>query len=92
MVCWGFPPSWNPSIIHPIYKPLDNFDPNNYKTIMFGHTFDKSYDAIFDMFLLERLERGDFRARAHLGHLHLKLKPSETPTKIQDPQTPKCYR
>ena len=41
----GFPEPWSHHIIHPIHKSSPSVNPNNYRTIMVGHTFSKLYVA-----------------------------------------------
>ena len=47
----GFPSVWSHHIIHPIHKLGAISEPNNYRTIMVGHTFSKLYATILHMML-----------------------------------------
>jgi hypothetical protein len=62
VVCTGFIPSWTRHIIHPIHKSGNSFDPNNYWTIMVGHT-SKLYATVLHHWLFEELESRHIRAR-----------------------------
>jgi hypothetical protein len=59
----GFPFAWLHRIIHLIHKSGPNSDPNNYKTIMVGHTFSKLYATVLHMKLSNELERRSHRVR-----------------------------
>ena len=63
----GFPPVWSHHIIYPIHKSGATFDPNNYRTIMVGHTFSKLYATVLHRELPSALEQGNLRARAQAG-------------------------
>ena len=53
----GFPAEWTMRTIAPIHKAGDMSDPNNYRTIMIGHTLAKLYGAIMEMELSAYAER-----------------------------------
>jgi hypothetical protein len=63
----GFPSAWSHHIIHPIHKSGPSSDPNNYRTIMVGHTFSKLYATILHMKLSSELEHRHLRARGQAG-------------------------
>jgi hypothetical protein len=63
----GFPSSWSHHIIHPIHKSGPSRDPNNYRTIMVGHTFSKLYATVLHMKLSFDLEQRHLRARGQAG-------------------------
>jgi hypothetical protein len=67
VVCSGFPPSRTQHIIHLIHKSESSYDPNNYRTIMVGHTFSKLYATILHQWFSEELERRRLRARGQVG-------------------------
>jgi len=48
-ICSNFPPLWSQHIIHPIFKSENNFDPDNYKTVVNGDTFAKLYATLLNM-------------------------------------------
>jgi hypothetical protein len=52
----GSPSTWSHHIIHSIHKSGPNTDPNNYRTIMVGHTFSKLYAMVLHMKLSCDLE------------------------------------
>ena len=52
----GFPDSWTHHIIYPIHKSGPTSDPNNYRTIMVGHTFSKLYATTIHRTLSHFLE------------------------------------
>jgi hypothetical protein len=47
-LCEGFPPTWSTNTISPIHKSGDPLDPNNYQTIMIGHTMAKLYGSVLE--------------------------------------------
>jgi hypothetical protein len=63
----GFPQSWSHHTIHLIHKSGSSVDPNNYRTIMVGHTFSKLYATILHLKLSRELERRQLRARGQVG-------------------------
>jgi hypothetical protein len=63
----GFPSAWSHHIIHPIHKSGPSSDPNNYRTIMVGHTFSKLYATVLHMKLSSELEQRSLRARGQAG-------------------------
>lgn len=63
VVCSRFLPKWSNHPIHPIHKSRSNIDPNNYWTIMVGHTFSKLYAMTLHWRLSENLMRDIFKAR-----------------------------
>jgi hypothetical protein len=67
VVCSGFPHSWTRHIIHPIHKLGNSSDPNNYRTIMVGHTFSKLYATILHQWLSDDLESRHLRAKGQAG-------------------------
>jgi hypothetical protein len=67
LVRTGFPSAWSHNIIHPIHKSGPSLDPNNYKTIMVGHTFSKLYATTLHMKLSSELERRHLKAREQEG-------------------------
>ena len=52
----GFPSVWSHHIIHPIHKSRATSEPNNYRTIMVGHTFSKLYATTLHMKLSKDFE------------------------------------
>jgi hypothetical protein len=66
-VCMSFPQSWSHHIIHPIHKSSSSTDPNNYRTIMVGHTLSKIYAMTLHLKLSGELERRQLRARGQVG-------------------------
>ncbi|RUU23914.1 reverse transcriptase domain-containing protein, partial [Mesorhizobium sp. M6A.T.Ce.TU.016.01.1.1] len=62
VVCSRFPRTWPQHVIHPIHKIGDTVDPNNYKTIMIGHTLAKLYATTIDIYLSDWLESAGIRA------------------------------
>jgi len=66
-VCSKFPPSWTQHSINPIHKSGSSSHPNNYRTIMVGHTFSKLYAVVLHQWLSEELERRHLRARGQAG-------------------------
>jgi hypothetical protein len=69
VVCTGFPQAWSHHTIHPIHKSGPSADPNNYRTIMVGHTFSKLYAIVLHMKLSRELERRLLRARGQAGFI-----------------------
>jgi hypothetical protein len=67
VVCMGFPQSWSHHIIHPIQKSGSSTDPNNYRTIVVGHTFSKLYATALHLKLLRELERRKLKDRGQVG-------------------------
>lgn len=67
VVCEGFPPTWSHHIIHPIHKSSSNSNPNNYRTIMVGHTFSKLYAIVLHRKLSSDLEQRQLRARGQVS-------------------------
>jgi hypothetical protein len=63
----GFPSAWSHHIIHPIHKSGPSSDPNNYRTIMVGHTFSKLYATVLHMKLSKELDQRSLRARGQAG-------------------------
>ena len=63
----GFPSVWSHHIIHPIHKSGATSDPNNYRTIMVGHTFSKLYATVLHMKLSKDFEQKNLRARGQAG-------------------------
>ena len=63
----GFPPIWSHHIIHPIHKSGATSDPNNYRTIMVGHTFSKFYAIDLHMKLSRDFEQKNIRAQGQAG-------------------------
>jgi hypothetical protein len=63
----GFPPTWSHHIIHPIHKSGSSSNPNNYRTIMVGHTFSKLYAIVLHRKLSSDLEQRQLRARGQAG-------------------------
>jgi hypothetical protein len=60
----GFPSAWSHHIIHLIHKSTPNSNPNNYRTIMVGHTFSKLYATVLHILKLSsELEHRHLRAR-----------------------------
>ena len=53
----GFPPTWAHHIIHPIHKSGSSSNPNNYRTIMVGHTFSKLYATVLHRKLSSDIEQ-----------------------------------
>jgi hypothetical protein len=66
-ICMGFPQSWSHHIIHSIHKLGSSTYPNNYRTIIVGHTFSKLYATTFHLKLFGELERRQLRARGQVG-------------------------
>jgi hypothetical protein len=62
-----FPPTWSHHIIHPIHKSVPSLDPNNYKTIIVGHTFSKLYAMAHHRKLSSELEHKHLEARGQAG-------------------------
>ena len=54
---------WSHHIIYLIHKLGSTSDPNNYRTIMVGHTFSKLYAIVLYRELSSALEQGNLRAR-----------------------------
>jgi len=70
LVCMGFPLSnkpWSHHTIHLIHKSSSSMDPNNYRTIMVGHTISKLYATILHLKFSRELERRQLRARGQDG-------------------------
>jgi hypothetical protein len=63
----SFPLAWSHHIIHSIHKSGPNSDPNNYMTIMVGHTFSKLYAMTLHRKLSSELEHRHLRAKGHVG-------------------------
>jgi hypothetical protein len=63
----GFPPAWSHHIIHPIHKSGSSSNPNNYRTIMVGHTFSKLYATVLHRKLSSDLQQRHLRAREQAG-------------------------
>ena len=63
----GFPPVWSHHITHLIHKSGATSDPNNYRTIMVGHTFSKLYATILHMKLSNDFEQRNLRACGQAG-------------------------
>jgi hypothetical protein len=59
----GFPSTWSHHIIHLIHKSRPSLDPNNYKTIMVGHTFSKLYATALHKKHSIELERRHLRVK-----------------------------
>ena len=57
VVCTGFPSTWSQHIIHLIHKSGPSLDPNNYRTIMVGHTFSKLYATSLHLQISKELEQ-----------------------------------
>jgi hypothetical protein len=66
----GFPLAWSHHIIHSIHKSGPSSDPNNYWTIMVGHTFSKLYATTLHMKLFSELEHRHLRARGQARFRH----------------------
>ena len=66
VVCSGFPHSGTRHIIHPIHKLGNSSDPNNYRTIMVGHTFSKLYATTLHQRLIDDLESHHLRAKGQV--------------------------
>jgi hypothetical protein len=62
-----FPLSRSPHIIHPIQKSGPNSDPNNYKTIMVGHTFLKLYATVLYRNPFSEIESRHLRDKGRVG-------------------------
>lgn len=62
-----FPSAWSHHIIHLIHKSGSSSNPNNYITIMVGHTFSKLYDIVLHRKLSSDLEQRQLRARGQVG-------------------------
>ena len=58
---------WSHHIIYPIHKAGPTSDPNNYRTIMVGHTFSKLYATALHSGLFSFLEQKQLRARWQAG-------------------------
>jgi hypothetical protein len=67
VVCTGFPLAWSHRIIHLIPKSDPSSDPNNYRTIMVGHTILKLYATVLHRKLSSELEHKHLSARGHEG-------------------------
>lgn len=59
----SFPSAWSHHIIHPIHKSGSNSEPNNYRTIMVGHTISKLYAAVLHLKLSKEPKWRQLRAR-----------------------------
>jgi hypothetical protein len=59
----GFPQSWLHHTIHPIHKSGSSVDPNNYGTILVGHTLSKIYAMILHINLSRELYKRYLKAR-----------------------------
>jgi hypothetical protein len=68
----SFPQTWTHHIIHPIHKSSPNANPNNYRTIMVGHTLLKLCSTILHMKLSRELECRHLgaRGRSRFRHAH----------------------
>eukprot|EP01018_Ginkgo_biloba_P024385 Gb_38872 [translate_table: standard] len=67
VIIHGFPPSWSSHLIHPIYKLGDPLDPNNYRTIMIGHTLSKLYATILDAYISSFVDNLKLRTHGQDG-------------------------
>jgi hypothetical protein len=56
-----FPSAWLHHIIHPIHKSGASLDPNNYRTIMVGHTFSNLYATTLHRKLSSEIKRRHLR-------------------------------
>jgi hypothetical protein len=64
---WVFLRAWSHHNIHLIHKSGSSSDPNNYMTIMVGHTFSNLYATVLHMKLSSELEHRHLRARGQAG-------------------------
>ena len=62
-----FPSTWSHYIIHLIHKSGPNSCPNNYRTIMVGHTLSKLYVAVLHMRISSDLEKRHLKSRGQVG-------------------------
>jgi len=72
VACIGFPLAWSHHIIPVIHKSGPSVNPNNYRTIMVGHTFLKLYVTTLHMKFSCEIENRHLRSRGqtrfHPGH------------------------
>jgi hypothetical protein len=63
----GFLQSWSHHIIQIIHKSSAISNPNNYRTIMVGHTFSKLFAIVLHMQLSRQIDRRHLQAKGWVG-------------------------